>query len=444
MKVGLEVHVELDTESKLFCACARKTPMVCHICLGHPGTRPQLQKKAVEYAIRVALALKSDVSKVLAFDRKTYFYPDLARGFQITQYEHPIGKGGFVETHLGKVEFAEMHLEEDPASIEHCTGGTKIDYSRSGSPLLEIVTLPTIKSAKHARVFLKELRKILLQLGVYDPETCRIRVDASVSIAPEYTRVEVKGITGFKDVERAIRFESVRQKTVLVQRETRFWDPSGVTKSARKKEDVHQYGYIPEFDIPLCEIPEEVVRKQGEKVGLLPQERAAKWAGLGVAEDDAVVIAADPILSQFFERISTECDLVEAAKWVRREVGSLDAFDVDHFTKYFPLVVEAAQKKQISARMVRQLVQTLAKGGPIEIHTFKEVSDADVTAILDTYPAQVKQYLDGETKVLHFFLGKVMRKMMGKADPQQAKDLIRLMLVSHEPVPLEVSKVRIR
>ena len=247
--IGLEIHVQLNTKTKLFCSCPTQgseepNTRTCEVCLGMPGSKPVLNKAALEYALKLALALEWEISSNLTFSREAYFYPDLAKNYQISQYEIPLGIKGKLHLKSGKtIGITRVHMEEDPAALVHPNGMVDskfvlIDYNRSGNPLCEVVTEPELTSPDEARDFMKQLIAVLNYLKIFDQDNCIIKADANISIKEkDYTRVEIKNITGFKEIERALNYELERQKREDVVQETRAWDAeTGVTRSLRKKE----------------------------------------------------------------------------------------------------------------------------------------------------------------------------------------------------------------
>ena len=250
--IGLEINVELDTNTKLFCGCATSgsdepNSRTCEVCIGAPGSKPVLNKKAVDYALKLCLALECNISPSLVFSRKSYFYPDMSKNYQITQYEIPLGKKGKLKLSSGKeIGITRIHMEEDPAALIHPAGMTGssfvlIDYNRSGDPLCEVVTEPDLESPEEARDFMKQLITVINYLKIFDDSHCIIKADANISIKESgYTRVEIKNITGFKEIERALKYEVERQKQNIkdIEHETRAWDSDkGITFSLRKKEE---------------------------------------------------------------------------------------------------------------------------------------------------------------------------------------------------------------
>jgi len=335
--IGLEIHVHLKTRSKLFCSCTTdidgKEPNteVCPICLGYPGSKPKLNKKAVDFGITLALALESSIEPELRFSRKNYFYPDMSKNFQITQYEVPLASGGFLLIGDHRIGITRVHLEEDPAKLTHVGGGitnareTLIDYNRAGMPLVEIVTDPDIESTEEARAFLEKLSLILDHLGVYDPTAEGVlRVDANISIEGD-NRVEVKNITGFKNVEKALNYEVIRQKSaknmgVDIVRETRHFDAgSGVTSTLRLKEEEEDYGYIAEPDLVKINITEDWIGRMKASMPELPDQRINRLESqYGIPRFQASIIVHTGLqMSEFFEEsCRLHDDQKEVCNWL--------------------------------------------------------------------------------------------------------------------------------
>ena len=337
--IGLEIHVELDTNSKLFCGCKRSNDeneepntRVCPICLGHPGSKPSLNKKSISHAIKLALATNSEIASELVFSRKSYFYPDLAKNYQISQFEMPLAQKGSIELSTGKsINLTRIHMEEDPAALVHPNGMGKyvlIDYNRSGDPLVEIVTEPELGSPSEARDFMKQLITLLKYLKIFDIKTCIIKADANISIKESnYTRAEVKNITGFKEIEKAIEYEVQRQKQAVKEgqhlvQETRGWDPvNGITKTLRKKETEDDYGYIIEPDLVITDITDDWVEKLRQSMPELPREKEARYVSeYKLDKTDAKIIASTYELAEYFENIIKKVSPQLSARWLRREL----------------------------------------------------------------------------------------------------------------------------
>ncbi|MBI3036048.1 Asp-tRNA(Asn)/Glu-tRNA(Gln) amidotransferase subunit GatB [Candidatus Woesearchaeota archaeon] len=333
--IGLEVHIELNTKTKLFCSCPthgseEPNTRTCPICLGMPGSKPVLNKKAVEFALKLCLALNCETSPELIFSRKSYFYPDMSKNYQISQYEIPLGKNGKLRLSHGKeIGITRVHMEEDPASLVHPSGLKEsayvlVDYNRSGNPLVEIVTEPELQSPDEARDFMKQLIGVLNYLEIFDINEGIIKADANISIRESgYKRVEIKNITGFREIERALFYEVKRQKEEAhkIEQETRAWDSEkGITFSLRKKETEEDYGYIIDTDLTLVEITDKWIREIKKVMPELAQEKIKKFIGMDIKRDDAEVLASDKFLANMFEKVAEEINPLLAAKWLRREL----------------------------------------------------------------------------------------------------------------------------
>ncbi|MFQ5621189.1 MAG: Asp-tRNA(Asn)/Glu-tRNA(Gln) amidotransferase subunit GatB, partial [Candidatus Nanoarchaeia archaeon] len=333
MIIGLEVHIELNTQSKLFCSCATTgtdTPntRVCQTCLGHPGSKPVVNKAAIEKGIKLALATKCELAPRLIFSRKSYFYPDMSKNYQITQYEEPLGSNGILQIDAEKlVGIERVHLEEDPAAMQHLTGYSLVDYNRSGNPLIELVTKPELYSPEEARAFMKKLRTVLLYLDIFDPERCIIKADANISIKQSgYSRVEIKNVTGFKEIERALFYEVERQQLIAqegreILQETRGWDAAkGLTYGMRLKETEADYGYIIDPDLVPIDLDDRWIDSLRKDVPELADEKTERFTKLGVDPMDAQVLAQNKDIAELFDEVSKHIKAHEAAKWIRREV----------------------------------------------------------------------------------------------------------------------------
>jgi len=343
--IGLEIHAELKTSSKMFCSCKNdpdeKKPNVnvCPICLGHPGTLPVINRDAVLKVLRLGAALDAKLADESRFDRKNYFYPDLPKGYQISQYQFPLVKKGVLEIPTGsKIRITRVHLEEDAARTVHDERGSSlIDYNRAGVPLMELVTEPDLSTAKNSREFAEELQIILKYLGISDAdmEKGQMRVEANVSVSPELnvlgTKVEVKNINSFRAVEKAIDFEIKRQSELLdggekVKQETRGWDDvQNITRSQRSKEEAHDYRYFPEPDLPpldLREIPEFNLEALKSNLPELPgQKRIRLKKEYGIAGSKLEIFIQDKSLSEFFEAVVSEFEELLKAEPKEKLIG---------------------------------------------------------------------------------------------------------------------------
>jgi aspartyl-tRNA(Asn)/glutamyl-tRNA(Gln) amidotransferase subunit B len=459
-KIGLEIHVQLKTHSKLFCSCsadidyAEPNSVVCPICLGYPGSKPMVNRRAVEHGIRVAQALESMVMPVIRFSRKNYFYPDMSKNFQITQYEVPLAEGGYLLVAGHRIGITRVHLEEDPAKLVHVGGGitssrgTLIDYNRAGVPLVEIVTEPDIGSTEEARDFLKKLSLILEHLGAYDPHNeGSLRVDANVSIEGG-NRVEVKNITGFRNVEKALNYEVVRQTSAVnmgmsVVRETRHFDAeTGVTSTLRLKEQEEDYGYIAEPDLTQIYISGEWVEALKASMPELPDQRIQRLVdqyGITRFQSD-IIVNTGLRMSEFYEE---SCKLFSEAKNVANwlvtyllkslnfEGMSLEESLVrpETFTELLMLIDEGT----ISERLAKELIKDYVKTGksPREIVAEKglallPVDDLRivVSEIVGENPKAVGDYRSGKLKAAEYLIGQVLRRVRARASAGVVRELV--------------------
>lgn len=431
-KIGLEIHVTLNTKSKLFCSCQTKSQEpntnICPVCLGHPGSKPSVNESAVKKIILLAKALNCKVREELVFSRKSYFYPDLSKNYQITQFEEPIGENGFIDD----IRIKRIHLEEDPASITR-DKDTLIDYNRSGTPLAEIVTEPDITSSSQARDFLKKLHRILKYVDVFNDDDV-LKSDVNVSIEKhDFKRVEVKNVTGFKDIETVIDYEILRQQQEIPVSETRGWDPnSRKTISLRKKESEADYAYIYEPDIPTI----NVLKYHDQKVPELADQKIKKYVELGVDETDADIITMDLEVATFFE--NTSSDKKVTSQWIRRELLrvlnqqklSNTKITPNNFSQLIDLVKDKKITEQVAKKILQNLVledfdvKEYVKNNNLEVVNDEEFVLSVVDKVLQENSKAIQDYKDGESKALQFLVGQVMRYSKGKANPALANKLI--------------------
>ena len=459
MKIGLEVHVELNTDTKLFCSCQRNSEepnsSTCPVCLGHPGTRPRLNKKVVEYAVQVAKSLSFDLEPRLEFSRKNYFYPDLSKNYQITQYNKPVGKNGSLRITQDKtVTLKRIHVEEDPASTLYPRSMTKseytlLDYNRAGTPLLEIVTTPCIKTPGEARQFLNELTDLLTYLDVFNPENSNIKADANISIKETgYERIEIKNITGFKAIETALHYEKTRQKALLrrgrtVTRETRTWDAtSKTTRPMRQKETEAEYGYIKEPDLPRKTHTQKYIDTVTQVLPELPQQRIQRYHDdYNIPRGTAKILTKNQRLGTFFEDTKQYVDNpVTVANWVRREILKVlkDTEKTLKETQITPknlgTLLSLLEQERISETTAQQLTRKLQTQDLdieryVEQNGLEQVSNSEdlqriVEAVIKSNEEAVSDYTNGEEKALHYLLGQVMKETRGQANPEKTKTLM--------------------
>lgn len=454
-KIGLEVHVQLDTKTKLFCSCPtesdRPDSATCPTCLGMPGAKPVLSRKVVEHAIRLALALSSEIQPEMMFSRKTYFYPDMSKSYQITQYEKPLALGGFLKVGGKKIRIRRIHIEEDPASLKHPKGISKsdytlVDYSRSGIPLCEIVTEPDMTTPKEARQFLTSLLSILGYLGIYDPRRFSLRADACVSVMGGKP-VEIKEITGAKETEDAIGFEIVRQIGILmhggkVETGTRHYDQkTGSTIPLRKKETEEEYGYIFDSDLPVFPLDKRLISSVRESIPELPQrkmERFKKDYGLSEAIAEQLVIEKE--LADCFESLSMKSSVKTVATWLtgylrktlvyRKMSFAKSRLKASHLEGFFEMILagkltdrggelllrELALKPQDPKKLARRL-------GLLKME--EESLEKVLEEVLKKQKVAAKELRAGKEKTLHFLVGIVMKKTGGRADAKAVQKLLK-------------------
>ncbi|MEK6891957.1 MAG: Asp-tRNA(Asn)/Glu-tRNA(Gln) amidotransferase subunit GatB [Nanoarchaeota archaeon] len=461
--VGLEIHIELNTKTKLFCGCPTKgseepNTRTCVTCLGMPGSKPVLNKKAVEFVLKLCLALGCEISPELIFSRKSYFYPDMAKNYQISQYEIPLGKKGKLKLKEGKeVGITRVHMEEDPASLVHPAGMKDsayvlVDYNRSGNPLAEIVTEPDLESPEEARDFMKQLITVLDYLEIFDVNNGIIKADANISIKEgRYTRVEIKNITGFREIERALMYEVSRQKGEVkrhktIHHETRSWDSeSGVTFSLRKKETEEDYGYIIDSDLTVVDITDKWLNEIKKNMPELAQDKVKKFVhDYKIKKEDAEIIAADKELAKMFESVAKQVDANLAAKWMRRELvrvlnyNKKELNEVKINENHMIDLLELIENKKITDAVGQQIIEKLIES-PFDVKKYvkKEKLEAvsDISELekyckeaISENPKAVEDYKKGEKKALNYIVGKVMARTRGKATPKEVNEIITNLL----------------
>jgi len=468
--IGLEVHAQLKTRTKIFCGCptafgAPPNTHTCPVCLGHPGALPVLNRRAVELAVRGALALECDVQAESVFARKNYFYPDLPKGYQISQYETPLATGGAVEIELSgrtrRIGLIRLHLEEDAGKSIHDDMGDSdrysyIDLNRSGVPLAEIVSRPEIGSPAEAYAFLQRLRSMLRYVDVCDGnmEQGSLRCDANVSIRPEGreqlgTRTELKNLNSFRNVQRALEYEIVRQGRVVdaggqVRQETVLWDAAaGVTRPMRGKEEAHDYRYFPEPDLPPVAVDQARLEALRLELPELPAVRKRRLAAsYGLTEYEAHLLTLEARLADYFEEVARTSDnpkasanfilndLLREQKQAKREEGPIP-LPAAHLAELIRLV-DAGTVSGSTARQELFPEMYRSGGAPQKIvrsRGLEQLSDdatlrTMIREVLASHPAQLEQYRAGKTGLLGFFVGQVMRRSGGKANPQRVSELL--------------------
>ena len=468
--LGLEVHAQLLTASKIFCGCstafgAEPNAHTCPVCLGMPGVLPRLNRRVVEMAVKTGLALGCTIRPQSVFARKNYFYPDLPKGYQISQYEAPICEGGAVEIEVDgatrRIRLTRIHMEEDAGKNVHDVGaGSGVDLNRAGVPLLEIVSEPDLRSVDEAVEYLKSLRAILMWLGVNDGnlEEGSFRCDANVSVmrkgATQYgTRCEIKNMNSFRFLKQAVEFEVARQVEIVesggeVVQETRLFDPQrGETRAMRSKEEAHDYRYFPEPDLPPVVVDEALVARMRAEIPELPRARAARYQeALGLSAHDAGLLTADRALADLFDRtLEAYGKTPEAAKKVANWLGG-EAARLANETGLAPADWKLDAPKLAS---LLRLVDQGTIGGPGAKQVFEEtfrtgaepeavvrakglaqVSDEGaiegiVDRVLAASAAEVERYRAGNKKLIGFFVGQVMKEMKGKGNPGVVNALLK-------------------
>ncbi|MFC1641359.1 Asp-tRNA(Asn)/Glu-tRNA(Gln) amidotransferase subunit GatB [Myxococcota bacterium] len=468
--IGLEVHAQLSTRSKLFCSSSTEfgAPPNSHVSpvvLGLPGSLPVLNGHAVELAVRAALALHCTLHRRSLFARKNYFYPDLPKGYQISQFEEPFSTHGWLEFEwegqTRRAGITRVHLEEDAGKNVHGVGGDSlVDLNRAGVPLIEIVGAPDLDSSGAAAEYLRALRELLMFIGVNDGnlEEGSFRCDANVSVRPRGarelgTRCELKNLNSFRFVQRAIDAEMVRQVAVLeeggtIEQETRSFSPeSGQTTTLRSKEDAHDYRYFPEPDLPPLCLSDELVAAQERRVGELPQAMRQRWIQeLGLTPGAAATLSQHPALAQFFEAtLSHSVPPVKAANWIQTEV--LRRTELQGLAARFPVtpkqtaeLLALVEAGMISGKQAKELYAAVAETdlsprAVAEERGMRVVSDEAALrslclSLIQAHPKQADQVRAGKANVLGFFVGQVMRRSGGSANPQLVNRILLELLAS--------------
>jgi len=474
--IGLEVHAELLTDAKLFCESAAHfgaapNTHVGPVSLGLPGTLPVLNQRVVEMGIRAGLATHCQIPAKTKFDRKHYFYPDLPKGYQITQFDQPIAENGWlevqVEDQVRHIRLKRIHMEEDAGKLVHAGADrmagsvySLIDFNRAGVPLLEIVSEPDIHSSNEARAYLEELRSILMAIGVCDGKMQEgsLRCDANISVRPVGsevlgTRVEIKNINSFRFLQRAVDYEIQRQITAIecgesLVQETRLWDEQKHrTISMRSKEDAHDYRYFPDPDLVDLEIDPAWVLELAESLPELPAARRKRYVEvLGLSEADASTLVAEPSYLAFFEAtLAAGAEAREACKWLIGDIAAylnekhLGLEETRLSSSKFAELLTLLQKGTISGKIAKTLVAPLLETEQtaqelIEASGLTQISDSSalegiILQVLEKNPEQVQQFLEGKEKVIGFLVGQVMKLSQGRAEPAQTNQLLRELLL---------------
>lgn len=475
--IGLEIHAELDTKTKMFCDCPNNPddkPNVntCPVCLGHPGTLPVINKKAIEYMIKIGLAINGEINENFKFDRKNYFYPDLPKAYQISQFDMPIVRGGGLDisVYLGRekiVKINRVHLEEDAGKLVHGEKGdnfTLVDFNRGGVPLMELVSEPDIHSAEEAVSYGKELQLILryLMVSSADLERGQMRFDANISLSPNEklgTRAEIKNLNSFSALESAIGYEIKRQEEILesgeaVKQETRGWDDAKkITVAQRSKEESHDYRYFPEPDLPTLTKDGFEIERLRSEIPELPNAKRKRFSEqFGLSLEQMNVLIQDREMSNYFEQTVSELEEEEQKEVDLEKVklilnyltsdvkGSLMLKGIGlNQSKLTPEnladLIDMISKKEISSRVAKDLIVRMIDTGldPREIvknEGLGQISDEAglhelVAKIINENPKPVEDYKNGKEQAIMFLIGKAMAALKGRSNPEVLKKLFK-------------------
>ncbi|RKP45799.1 Asp-tRNA(Asn)/Glu-tRNA(Gln) amidotransferase subunit GatB [Cohnella endophytica] len=464
--VGLEVHVELHTKSKIFCGCstsfgAPPNTHTCPVCLGHPGVLPVLNRQAVEYAMKAAMAINCEVAEWCKFDRKNYFYPDSPKAYQISQFDQPIGQNGWIDIEVNgktkRIGITRLHLEEDAGKLTHIEGGfgSLVDLNRVGTPLIEIVSEPDLRSPEEAKAYLEKLRAIMQYCDVSDVkmEEGSLRCDANISIRPYGQekfgiRAELKNMNSFRGVQRGLEYEELRQADILdgggiVVQETRRWDESqGKTFSMRGKEEAHDYRYFPDPDLVRLHIDSEWKARVKASIPELPDARQARYIEqFGLSSYDAGVLTASMKLADFFEEsLKHTSDAKASANWIMGDLlGYLNANnqelgDVKITGQGLGEMIQLIEKGTISTKIAKTVFKGLLETGKspqqiVEEQGLVQISDEGailsiVDSVIAANPQSVEDFRNGKEKAIGFLVGQIMKETKGKANPGLVNKLL--------------------
>ncbi|MFC4812100.1 Asp-tRNA(Asn)/Glu-tRNA(Gln) amidotransferase subunit GatB [Paenibacillus sp. GCM10023250] len=464
--IGLEVHVELHTKSKIFCGCstsfgAPPNSHTCPVCLGHPGVLPVLNRQALEFAMKAAMALNCRIADVSKFDRKNYFYPDSPKAYQISQYDKPVGEHGWIDIEVNgqtkRIGITRLHLEEDAGKLTHIDGGfgSLVDFNRVGTPLVEIVSEPDLRSPEEAKAYLEKLKAIMQYCEVSDVkmEEGSLRCDANISIRPfgqqEFgTRAELKNMNSFRGVQRGLEYEEMRQADVLdsggkVVQETRRWDETqGKTFTMRSKEEAHDYRYFPDPDLVQTHIDDEWKARVRASIPELPDARKARYTSeYGLPSYDADVITSTKKLADFFEEsLKYTQDAKAVSNWIMGDLlgylnaGGLELDDIKLTGQGLGEMIGLMEKGTISSKIAKTVFKSMLETGKlpqqiVEEQGLVQISDEGAIAevvdrIVGANPQSVEDFKAGKEKAIGFLVGQVMKETKGKANPALVNKLL--------------------
>lgn len=469
--IGLEVHAELKTKTKAFCSCstefgAEPNTHVCPVCLGMPGALPVLNKRVVEFAIRAGLALNCDIQKFNKMDRKNYFYPDLAKNYQISQWDEPICLGGHIDIRVNgekkRIGITRIHMEEDAGKLVHSgltistSDSSAVDYNRAGVPLIEIVSEPDMRSAAEARAYMEQLKAILEYSDVCDckMQEGSLRCDANISVMPEGatefgTRAEIKNLNSFRALERAIEYEVERQIEIVedgghVVQETRTWDDAnGVTLSMRSKEEAHDYRYFPEPDLVPINLDQAWIDEIKATLPELPSARKERLLAEDVPEDNAdIIVASKKVADYFDEGTKATKNLKALSNWLIGDVaGYLNAEGIEIDDPEFKItpdhlgeLVNLIDKGVLSSKLAKQVFAEMLKDNEapealVKKLGLEQVSDVGelgklVDEVIAANPQSIADFKAGKKKALGFLVGQIMKATHGKANPGMVNKML--------------------
>ena len=468
--IGLEIHAQLATQSKIFCSCSTQfgnppNESTCPVCLGLPGALPVLNRRVVEFAIRLGLATNCTIRLDSQFSRKNYFYPDLPKAYQISQFDRPICENGWLDIELEgqtkRIRITRIHMEEDAGKLIHEEHGDSsfVDLNRAGVPLLEIVSEPDLRTPEEAKAYMEKMHSIVSYLGISegDMEKGHFRCDANVSLRPMGqekfgTRTETKNLNSFRFVQQAITYEIARQTEDILDgkrilQETRLWDSvKKNTYSMRSKEEAHDYRYFPDPDLPVVKISSGFVEQIRDQLPELPDVKKRRFMELfGLSTYDAEVLVADKEVAEYFEEVvATNADPKLVCNWISGELmrlmneNKVDIRNVGIPANSLASLINFLHEGSISGKIAKTVFEEMVQSGEdpatiIEARGLKQVSDEGalrrlLETLLENNPKQVKQYRTGKTQIKGFFVGQVMKETRGQANPQIVNQLLEELL----------------